>query len=159
MFLRDAPAVIKASGAEALLVDQTSRGGGTIAKLLKLPFITICSAVVLNQEAVAPPFNTHWNYHPAWWARSRNQIGYALLNRIMQPISDRVAEYRRWWKLPPHTHPNEAYSQLAQLSQQPPELEFPRQDLPPWFHFTGPYHYSGNRESFFFPGKNYRGNR
>jgi MGT family glycosyltransferase len=151
MFLRDAPAVIKASGVEALLVDQTSRGGGTVAEFLELPFITICSAVVLNRESAVPPFNTHWNYHTAWWARLRNQIGYALLNRITQPISDVVAEYRRWWKLPLHTHPNEAYSQLAQLSQQPAELEFPRQDLPPWFHFTGPYHYSGNREPVSFP--------
>jgi MGT family glycosyltransferase len=62
-----------------------------------------------------------------------------------------VAEYRRHWKLPPHTRPNEAYSKLAQLSQQPAELEFPRQNLPPWFHFTGPYHYSGNREPVSFP--------
>jgi hypothetical protein len=42
--------------------------------------------------------------------------------------------------LPPHSHPNDAYSQLAQISQQPAEFEFPRQHLPQCFHFTGPYH-------------------
>jgi MGT family glycosyltransferase len=62
-----------------------------------------------------------------------------------------VVDYRRQWKLPLYTHPNEAYSPLAQLSQQPAELEFPRRDLPSWFHFTGPYHYSGNRELVSFP--------
>jgi MGT family glycosyltransferase len=151
MFLREAPAAIKAAGVEVLLVDQTSQGGGTVAELLEIPFITICSAVVLNREPGVPPFNTHWNYHPAWWARLRNRAGYAFLNRIAQPISNVVAEYRRHWKLPPHTRPNEAYSKLAQLSQQPADLEFPRQNLPPWFHFTGPYHYSGNREPVSFP--------
>jgi UDP:flavonoid glycosyltransferase YjiC (YdhE family) len=72
MFLQEAPAAIKAAGVEVLLVDQTSRGGGTVAEFLGIPFITICSAVVLNGELGVPPFNTHWNYHSARWAHLRN---------------------------------------------------------------------------------------
>jgi hypothetical protein len=63
-----------------------------------------------------------------------------LLSRITQPITELVAESRREWKLPPHSHPNDAYSQLAQISQRSAEFEFPRQHLPQCFHFTGPYH-------------------
>lgn len=152
MFLQEAPAAIKAAGGiEALLVDQASRGGGTVAELLDLPFITVCSAVMLNGELGVPPFNSHWNYHSARWAHWRNWVGYRFLRRIVQPISDVITEYRQQWKLPLYIHPDEAYSRLAQLSQQPAELEFPRRDLPPWFHFTGPYHYSGSRESVAFP--------
>ncbi len=151
MLLREAPEAIKEAGVEALLVDQASSGGGTVAEFLDIPFITVCSAVVLNREPSVPPFKTPWKYSPAWWARLRNRVGYKLLSRVTQPITEVVAEYRREWKLPLHSHPNDSYSQLAQISQQPSELEFPRQNLPKWFHFTGPYHYSGSREPIPFP--------
>ncbi len=149
--LRDAPALLKAAGVEALLVNQGAVEGGTVADIVNIPFVTVCSAVVLNREPSVPPFNTHWNYSPNWWARLRNEMGYMVLNRVAKPIRDVIAEYRREWKLPPQTHPNDAYSKLAQLSQAPAEFEFPREQLPAWFHFTGPYHSSASREPVLFP--------
>lgn len=148
---RDAPAAIKAAGVEALLVNQSSVEGGTIADFLGIPFITVCSAVVLNREPSVPPFFTTWKYSPAAWARLRNQIGYTLLARAAKPLAELIAEYRREWKLPLHSHPNDNYSQLAQISNAPAEFEFPRQELPPWFHFTGSYHTPANRVSVAFP--------
>ena len=149
--LRDAPALMKAAGVEALLVNQSSVEGGTIADFLEIPFVTICSAVVLNREPSIPPFCTYWKYSPAWWARLRNKLGYALLNRVAKPIRDLIDEYRREWKLPLYSKPNDAYSQLAQISQAPAEFEYPRQELPPWFHFTGTYHTSASRAPVPFP--------
>ena len=149
--LQDAPASLKAAGVEALLVNQSSVEGGTIADFLEIPFVTVCSAVVLNRDPGVPPFYTIWKYSPAWWARLRNQMGYALLNRVAKPIQDLIDEYRREWKLPLYSGPNDAYSQLAQISQAPAEFEFPRQELPPWFHFTGTYHTSASRASVPFP--------
>lgn len=149
--LRDAPALMKAAGVEALLVNQSSIEGGTIADFLEIPFVTVCSAVVLNREPSIPPFCTYWKYSPAWWARLRNELGYALLNRVAKPIRDLIDEYRREWKLPLYSRPNDAYSQLAQISQAPAEFEYPRQELPPWFHFTGTYHTSSSRAPVPFP--------
>jgi zeaxanthin glucosyltransferase len=151
LLLRETPNAIKAAGIEALLVDQTSVGGETVADFLNLPFITLCSAVVFHREPDIPPFYTRWTYYPAWWTRLRNQIGYRLMSQVARPIANLVADYRRQWHLPPHMHPNDAYSPLAQISQQPAELEFPRQHLPPWFHFTGPYHSLESREPVSFP--------
>jgi len=149
--LRDMPQAIRDAHVTALLVDQASPGGGAIADFLEIPFISICSAVVLNQEDAIPPHFTNWRYNPAWWARVRNRMAYRLLNRLVEPIRAVVREQRRQWKLAPHAYPDDRYSQLAQISQQPAELEFPRQQLPPWFHFTGPYHSSAGRDSVFFP--------
>jgi zeaxanthin glucosyltransferase len=151
VILRDTPQAIKQAGVEALLVDQASPEGGTVADFLGIPFITICSAVVLNREESVPPIVTNWHYSTAWWARLRNRAGYELLKRVAKPIRDLIDEYRTEWKLPPHSNPNESYSQLAQISQQPAELEFPRQNLPQWFHFTGPYHSPIGREVPNFP--------
>lgn len=151
VLLRDAPATIEAAGIEALLIDQVSLVGGTIAEFLGLPFITICSAVVLNREPAIPPFNTLWQYNPSWWAHWRNRLGYKIVDRISQPIRELIANYRQQWNLSPYSHPNQRYSPLAQISQQPAELEFPRKQLPPWFHFTGPYHNPSSRQPTPFP--------
>ncbi len=151
MLLREAPQAIVAAGVEVLLIDQTSFGGGTVADFLEIPFISVCCALMLNLETGIPPINTTWSYSPAWWAQLRNHFGHQLLSRIAQPIVKVVAEYRREWKLPPHFHPDDAYSQLAQLCQQPAEFEFPRQHLSPYFHFNGPYHHPASREPASFP--------
>jgi zeaxanthin glucosyltransferase len=149
--LRDIPKVIKNTGVEALLIDQVVSEGGTIAEICQIPFITICSAVVLNREPSVPPIITNWNYNSAWWATLRNKLGYKLLNRATRPTMDLINNYRKEKNLPIYTESNDRYSPLAQISQQPVELEFPRDNLPKWFHFTGPYHNSAGREVADFP--------
>ncbi|MEA5593225.1 glycosyltransferase [Rivularia sp. UHCC 0363] len=149
--LRDAPQVIKEAGIEALLVDQTSSEAGTVAELTGIPFVTVCSAVVLNRDPDIPPFSTTWKYSPTWWGRLRNQLGYKILSQIVKPRYDVLTEYRQKWNLPLHSSVNKIYSPLAQISHQPAEFEFTRTTLPKWFHFTGPYHYSASREPVAFP--------
>jgi zeaxanthin glucosyltransferase len=151
MLLDEAPQAISAAGVEVLLVDQTSSGGSTVADFLNLPYVTVCCALMLNLELGIPPFNTTWSYSPAWWAKLRNHFSYQLLSRLARPILKTVADRRQQWNLPAYIHPNDPNSQLAQICQQPPEFEFPRQDLPSSFHFTGPYSRPDSREPAFFP--------
>jgi zeaxanthin glucosyltransferase len=151
LFLRELPPALKAAGVEGLLIDQVSPGAATVADFQGIPFVTICSAVVVNEEETVPPFFTTWGYSTALWSILRNRAAYSFFDRIAQPVQDVVNEYRRQWKLPLHSHPNQGYSQLAQITQQPAELEFPRQHLPQWFHFTGPYHSSTGRQIADFP--------
>ena len=149
--LQETPSALQSIGVEALIIDQTSFGGSTVAQLLDLPFISVCCALMLNRDPNVPPFNTSWSYHPNWWARLRNQAGNELMASIAKPITELIAEYRQQRNLSPLRHPNDAYSQLAQLCQQPAEFEFPRQSLPTCFHFTGPYSNPASREPTFFP--------
>jgi len=151
IIFRDAPQIIEEAGIEALLVDQSYREGGSVAEFMGIPFITICSAVVLNRDSEVPPFNTPWEYSPNFIGRLRNKIGYKILNSVTKPISDNINEYRRSKNLPLHASPNEAYSTLAQITHQPKEFEFPRKHLPSCFHFTGPYNSASRREPVAFP--------
>lgn len=151
LLLQNAPRAIAESGIEALLVDQTTSVGGTVAEYLDIPFVTVCSALVLNQEDSVPPFFTPWSYNPARWAHLRNRAGNYLIHRIAQPVVQVIDEYRQQWNLPPNSRIRDPFSKLAILSQQPAEFEFPRRDLPQWFHFTGPYHNSTGRQSVDFP--------
>ncbi len=149
--LQEAPSAIKSAGVDILLIDQTSFGGSTVAQLLDIPFISVCCALMLNQEPSIPPFNTPWGYHPSWWARLRNKAGNELMASMAKPIRNVLIEYRQQKNLPAFRHPDDAYSQLAQLCQQPAEFEFPRQFLSNCFHFTGPYSNPASREPTSFP--------
>ena len=149
--LRDSPIALKSAGVEALLVDQVSIEGGTVAEFLDIPFISVCSALLFNREEGIPPIFTHWGYDTGWRAIIRNRAGYALSSLLARPILDVIAQYRRKWNLPSKSTANDLYSQLAQLSQQPAEFEFPRKELSSCFHFTGPYSNPASRENVFFP--------
>lgn len=159
LILQNTPETIKQTGVEALLVDQTTRAGGSVAEFLGIPFINVCSALVLNRNDSVPPFSTSWNYNAVWWARLRNQAGNSLLRRILKPVGQVIDEYRKQWKLPLYSSANDIYSKLAIVSQQPIEFEFPRTDLPQWFHFTGPYHDSTGRQKVDFPFEKLNGKR
>lgn len=149
LLLREAPSIIKDMGMDALIIDQTSFGGATVADFLDMPFVSVCCALMLNREpGIPPPFMG--SVRPQW-GRISSWAGHTLMASVTQPITQLVAKYRRQWNLRPHTHPDAEYSPFAQLSQQSAEFEFPRQSLPACFHFTGPYINSISRQSVHFP--------
>ncbi|TVQ10576.1 MAG: glycosyl transferase family 1 [Leptolyngbya sp. DLM2.Bin27] len=146
-----APAAIRQAGIDALIIDQTSFSGSTIAHHLELPFVSVSCALPLNREPQVPPFNMTWEYSPSLKAKLRNQLGYTLLTRAAKPITAIVVGRRQSWGLPPFTEIEDRFSKLAQICQQPPEFEFPRQNLSPCFHFTGPLTNPQSREPAEFP--------
>ena len=138
MLCREAPAALREAGVGFLLADQTEPAGRTIAEHICLPLVTICNALALNREPSVPPPFTAWPYRDSWPARVRNQIGYATSDLIMRPIIQVISKYRKRWKLPEHHHPEQSFSRLAQISQQPPAFDYPRRQLPKSFHYVGP---------------------
>jgi zeaxanthin glucosyltransferase len=148
IFLKDGPDVLRDAQIEALLVDQIAPEGGIVAELLDIPFVTICSALPFNQEPTIPPLFTTWTYSPDWWAVLRNQIVYSLVNPFTKPMQKLRSSYRKSWKLPLEISSD---SQLAIVTQQPAEFEYPRQNLPAYFYFTGPYHNKSSRKPVDFP--------
>jgi zeaxanthin glucosyltransferase len=148
VFLKEGPDILKSAQLDALLVDQITSEGSLLAELLDIPFVTICSALPFNQEPTIPPLFTTWIYNPTWWARLRNQIVYSLVNPFTKPMQKLRSSYRKEWQLPPETTCD---SQLAIVTQQPAEFEYPRQNLPQHFHFTGPYHNKTSRKPVDFP--------
>lgn len=138
MLFREAPDALRAANIEGLLVDQVSSAGGTIADRLGLPFVTVCNGLLLNREKGVPPYFTPWSYGRSSWARLRNRLGNAFIDHFIQPIREVIAGQRREWSLPPYSCTEDAYSKLAQISQLPREFDFPRLDLPPCVHYTGP---------------------
>jgi len=132
------PTTARRVGINALLVDQASFPGGTVADELGVPFATVSNALLLDPDPAVPPFFTHWRLRDAWWARARNRIAWAGLNRLYSPILARIQERRRQLGLLVPEHIAEVWSSQLQISQQPPAFEPPWRALPKQVRFVGP---------------------
>ena len=149
--LKVGPTVARAAGVTALVVDQASFPGGTVADQLGLPFATVCNALLLNPDPEVPPYFTHWQPRDVWWARVRNQIAWAGLNRLYAPILSRIQNHRRRLGLPVPASISHVWSDKLQISQQPELFEFPRRELPKHLRFVGPLQRSVESQSVPFP--------
>ncbi|MEM9245215.1 MAG: nucleotide disphospho-sugar-binding domain-containing protein, partial [Cyanobacteria bacterium P01_F01_bin.153] len=143
--LDEIPILASELGVEGWIMDQVSGAGRTIADRLQQPFATVCNALPVDEEpAVPPPFRS-WSYKTGLGARLRNSLGYALIRQITRPLRQTTKEYRQRWGLPILSI-SDRYSPLARVAQLPKNFDFPRQELSPWFHYTGPFQRSDRQE-------------
>jgi len=149
MICRDAPAAIKEQGIDMLLVDQTEPAGGTVAEHLGIPFVTMCNALAINREPQVPPAFSPWAYSEGVLARIRNRIGYAASDLLTKPVEGTLRQFREQWRLPRYSRVEQYFSPLAQISQIPPEFDFPRRRLPAAFHYAGPFRHPARVETAF----------
>ena len=151
MLMRDAPAALTEMGAELVLVDQATPAGGAVADHLQLPFVTVSNALLFNLDMRVPAPITAISSvkSPISWLRSF--AAYLLMNKVTKPIRKVVNDQRVIWGLPTNALPDNAYSKLAQISQQPREFEFAPRVLPPHFHFAGPFQDPQVRAPVAFP--------
>jgi MGT family glycosyltransferase len=149
--LQEIPEHLRKSPVDALLIDEVSYAGGSIAESFRLPFVTISNALMLRQESGVPPVLTAWNYGTSPISRLRNRLGYFFLNRLRKPGIELINTHRKAWGLLPISHADEACSKLAHISQQPEGFDFPRRHLPSTVHFVGPLHDPSVRKPCPFP--------
>lgn len=150
MVLRDGPDAVRAAGVEAMLVDEADMAG-SVAEMLRLPFVSIACFPPLLQDDTIPPFCFGWGYSTSALARFRNRMGSELLHWFAAPIFDLVNTERRAWGLPALRHSTDALSGLAQITQLPAALEFPLLQRPKKLHYAGPFVDSEVRERVPFP--------
>jgi len=134
---RYAPDLLRELRAEAVIVDQNPLSGATIAEHLRLPYVTVFSALMGHEELLVPPPFVAWPYETSRWARWRNRFGYAELHLFHRSLLRFVNTQRAVWGLPPHKLKSDHYSPFAQISPLIPELDFPRQTLPDVCHYVG----------------------
>jgi zeaxanthin glucosyltransferase len=152
------PALVRGAGVEAMVLDQAEQSGSTVAEHLKLPYVHVANALMLNTETSVPPFNSGWGNESGPLARVRNLAAHAFLSKMIQPICDRLNAQRKIWGLPPFADAlNARFGTGPQISQEPPSFEFPRKKLPKNFHFVGPLHSCSSRGEKPFPWERLNG--
>jgi MGT family glycosyltransferase len=151
VIIRQVPAMLREDNVELMLVDQVSMGGGTASELAGMPFLTICDALMVNRDELAPPFFTNWAYRSDRIGRLRNWAGNTFFEAFGRPLLRTLNDLRREHGVRPFEHMSQEHSKLGQIAQQPAEFEFPRRSLPENVHFTGPWHDPSSRPAVEFP--------
>lgn len=136
--LTKSPELVRRAGLNGMIVDQAETCSGSVAEAAQLPWVTVSSALSMNIEAGVPPSFTSWTFSRNPLATSRNRFVYSVLKAAGVKTRQIINRHRKRWGLRPITEINDAFSPFAQISQQNAEFDFPRRELPPWFHYVGP---------------------
>jgi zeaxanthin glucosyltransferase len=131
---------IASAGIDALLVDQVTPAGETVAETLQLPFVSVCNALALNFDPALPPAVTPWRYRRGTIWRWRNVLGDSILRMAARPIIREINARRVRHGLSEMAVRIPDDVGLAQIAQQPAFFDYPRERLPDNFHYTGPWH-------------------
>lgn len=135
LLLDTLPAALTAASIDAVIADATEPAGGLVARHLGLPLIISVTGLPLLREAGVPPPFIGWRYRPDRLGRARNAVGYAIVDRLMRPVSRAIGRRARAWGLTPSMG-EDAWLQVAQC---PAAFDFPRRALPAGFHYGSPF--------------------
>jgi zeaxanthin glucosyltransferase len=139
MFCAEAPSLLRGIGADAVIQDQMEAGGGLVAAHLGLPWASVADTLPINREPGVPPPYVGWAYEDSEAARRRNRGGWAVSDLLMRPVHRAIARNAARLGLSPRRRLDDCLSPMLQLSQAVPGFDFPRRELPPGFHYTGPF--------------------
>ena len=157
--LDQASGAITNAGIDALLVDQVTPAGETVAEMLDLPFVSVCNALALNPDPALPPAVTAWRYRRGMIWRWRNAVGDSILRLAARPILQEINVRRVRVGLPQLQARLPESPGLAQIAQQPAFFDYPRERLPDKFHYTGPWHAIESADKQEFPWQKLDGRR
>jgi zeaxanthin glucosyltransferase len=145
----EAPRLIERAKLDLWLVDHLEYGASTLAACMKAPFVSVILGLMRHREDGVPGFSGEpYTRDPAALDRDR-RFEEAIL-AAAAPYREDVGAYRLKAGLGPFSFDN-LWSNLAQITQQPVEFEFPRRRLPACFHFTGPFARRSDRPPAPFP--------
>jgi zeaxanthin glucosyltransferase len=147
-FLRETPRALARAGVDALIIDELALAGPTLAEMLRLPYFVISTSLPHNfgwsaPGRIAPPKSI--------FTRVQNALLEISVFRMRGPVRRRLDHFRRDAGLGPIREIRNAFPELAHITQLPQCLDFPRLDLPPNFHYTGPFVDETARLSMAFP--------
>jgi MGT family glycosyltransferase len=141
--------LIEQAALDAWLVDHMDYAASTLAACMRAPFVTIVVGLLRHVEEGVPGFSGEpFTDDPDVLERDR-RFNEAML-AASRRYRDYVGTFRQRAGLGAFSFET-LWSNLAQITQQPAEFEFPRRHLPACFHFTGPFARGSDRPSTPFP--------
>jgi zeaxanthin glucosyltransferase len=138
MLCREAPAALRDLAVDAVIADQMEAAGGLVAESLGLPYISVACALPVNREARVPLPVMPWGYAQDRRGERLNEGSAGVYDWLMRPHAKVIATHARAFGLQPRHTLADCLSPLAQVSQTTRLFDFPRADLPPYFHHVGP---------------------
>jgi zeaxanthin glucosyltransferase len=146
------PEKIRNAGVDGLLIDTTYRFIEVVPMHLGIPYIHIWNILHFDFSGSTPPPIYSWPHKTGPEAFARNVAGneavrdfFDTVRPVAQSFAIRNGLDIDW------SDPTATISKLAVITQTPREFDFPIPNLPPHFHYAGPFHDGGGREPVPFP--------
>jgi MGT family glycosyltransferase len=146
------PGKIAETGVDALILDTLYRFIEIVPMRLRLPYVQIWNVLHFDSSGSTPLALYSWPHETSQEALARNIEGLHILPEIhdrIMPIAQLYAQ-RNGLEID-WSNPAATVSKLAVITQTPKEFDFPIPDLPPQFHYAGPFHDNEGREPVPFP--------
>jgi zeaxanthin glucosyltransferase len=144
------PKMVKATEIDALIIDPIQFFVELAAMKLRIPYITVATALYLDYFGYTPLGIYDWLHETTPEALVRNQEGIVRCARLT--YNEGIKAYAREAGLKADLdHPALVFSKLAYITQVPKEFDFENPLLPPQFHHTGPFHDGKGRPKLDFP--------
>jgi zeaxanthin glucosyltransferase len=152
--LEHLPETIAETGVNALILDTAYRLLEIVPMHLRLPYVQIWNVLHFDLSGSTPLALYSWPHETSPEALARNVEGLQIFREYrgaLMPIAQSYADQKGLeidW-----TNPAATVSKLAVITQTPKEFDFPIPNLPPHFHYAGPFHDDEGREPVPFPWK------
>lgn len=138
MLCREAPALLRALGTDAVIADQMEAAGGLIADGLGIPFVSVACALPVNRELRLPLPVMPWSYAVDARGEQLNEGSARVYDWLMQPHARVIARHAQAFGIGTRSTLADCLSPLVQISQATTSFDFPRSTLPAYFYGVGP---------------------
>src|SRR6476619_6781965 len=150
--LKSLPAIVKANGIDALIIDKVQFYAELGAMQLGMPCVHVSNAVHHDYSGYTPLCVYGWPHETTPAALARNREGVGKWADLLQSVTGRVRAHAQsigqkidWNDL------SSTLSPFASITQVPRAFDFESSHWPSQFHHTGPFHNGKGREKVDFP--------
>jgi zeaxanthin glucosyltransferase len=150
--LEQLPGKLAQTGVEAMVLDTVHFFVELVPMSLGMPYVHIWNILHLDRSGSTPPYSVTWPYEATPEAVARNKEAlkksrdlFAPVFAVAKPWAEKYGLAVDW------SDPSASVSKLAVITQTPKEFDFPISNLPPQFHYAGPFHDGEGRAQIPFP--------
>jgi MGT family glycosyltransferase len=150
--LKSLPAIVKANGIDALIIDIVQFYAELGALQLGMPYVHVSTGVHHDYSGYTPLCLYGWPHETTPAALARNREGVAKWTNLLESINGGIKAHAEslglkidWNDL------SSTLSPFASITQVPRAFDFESSHWPSQFRHTGPFHNSKGREKVDFP--------
>ncbi len=150
--LKSLPAIVKANGIDALIIDKVQFYAELGAMQLGMPYVHVSNAVHHDFSGYTPLCVYGWPHETTPAALARNREGVAKWANLLESVNEGIKAHARSFGLKiDWNNLDSTLSPLASITQVPRAFDLESSHWPSQFHHTGPFHNGKGREKVDFP--------
>jgi len=150
--LKSLPAIVRANGIDALIIDTVQFYAELGAMQLGMPYVHVSNCVHFDYAGYTPLCLYGWPHETTPAALARNREGVAKWANLLNSVNGGIKAHAEsiglkidWNSLA------STFSPLALITQVPRAFDFESSHWPSQLHHTGPFHNGKGRENVDFP--------